>query len=265
MPLVVTLEDFRPPPRYPPNNQTWTLANIREAAAGTGPWTLIETLALVADPDPSLPALRDLTTTQATLESGWYQVQWQDAAGNTALSGAVWTMGGTLPISPSDARRESPLLAQLYPDTPYSSDVETDLERLLATATDLVEELTCRILDGTLPQEDVLLARRAVVLKAEGLATGGTLKARQTALTRAASGGLRSISAGPWSESYFGPEEATKAKMLSPDSALHEVLWALATEECQQKWLALWGARPAPASGWDAFDYSGDPLGPGTY
>lgn len=77
MPYVVTLEGFRPPPRY--DSESWTSAIIEEAAASTGPWTQVETVVLVPDADPSRPAERDFTTDNASLATGWYRVIFRDA------------------------------------------------------------------------------------------------------------------------------------------------------------------------------------------
>jgi hypothetical protein len=75
---VVSLEDFRPPARFDGN--PWTQARVEEAAIRSGPWVAIDTLALEpVDADPAQPQSRDLTTTQATLASGYYRVVFLDA------------------------------------------------------------------------------------------------------------------------------------------------------------------------------------------
>lgn len=81
MAFVVTFEDYTPTPRY--DNKPWTLALIYEGPAETGPWTLLETIALSpTDTDPSNPATRNFTTELAQLENGWYQLVWKDATGD---------------------------------------------------------------------------------------------------------------------------------------------------------------------------------------
>lgn len=79
MPVVVTLEDYRPAPRY--DGLPWTDAQIQEAAASTGPWTTLETQALSpVDSDPRNPAYRSFTTALGTAEEQWYRIVFLDAA-----------------------------------------------------------------------------------------------------------------------------------------------------------------------------------------
>lgn len=159
-------------------------------------------------------------------------------------------------VTVDEARARSQLLTSRYPDP----DGDDALTELLLDAGEVVAALTCRRIapatDGTeVPPSLVRTATRAVVLKAEKLAVGERAAAR--ARTKAINDQrLRSISAGPWSESYFGPDEAAKAKMLDPDPVLHETLWALATEGCRETWLAFWGGRNAPAAAPMKFDYT---------
>lgn len=78
MTVVVTLEDYRPSPRY--DNEPWTSAAIYEAPASTGPWTLLETIALSPiDVDPKNPAYRNFTTDLGTADLQWYQIVFLDA------------------------------------------------------------------------------------------------------------------------------------------------------------------------------------------
>lgn len=156
------------------------------------------------------------------------------------------------PITAALIRQRSPLLAARYPAAvPY--DPATDaLAPLVLDSMALVESLTGRDLglhigDTALPDAMWPLAWRAVSLKAEALAVvGGTAKERQTAIKGLA---LRSFTAGPYSESYFGPGEAQSAGVLDPDPQLHEVLWALATPEMRDYWLRIWGKLvEAPAA-----------------
>lgn len=82
MTVVVTLEDFRPSPRY--DGEPWTDARIYEAPASTGPWTLLETLPLTpVDADPENPAYRNFTTDLGTADEQWYQIVFVDADAST--------------------------------------------------------------------------------------------------------------------------------------------------------------------------------------
>lgn len=83
MGYVVNFVGYRPSPRYPPNDQAWTRVRIMEAAESDGPFVQIEEQILdPVEPDPTDPILRNLTTTEATLEAGWYQLIFVDEDGN---------------------------------------------------------------------------------------------------------------------------------------------------------------------------------------
>jgi hypothetical protein len=82
MTVVVSLEDYRPSPRY--DGEPWTDARIEEAAASTGPWTTLETIALApVDADPMNPAYRDFTTQLGTADGLWYRIVFLDADDRT--------------------------------------------------------------------------------------------------------------------------------------------------------------------------------------
>lgn len=80
--LVVSFTGYTPPPRY--DGQPWTQAQIEESTSALGPWTVIDTVALVADTNPAAPAPRSFTTQAATLPDGWYRVTWIDATGDVS-------------------------------------------------------------------------------------------------------------------------------------------------------------------------------------
>lgn len=102
------------------------------------------------------------------------------------------------------------------------------------------------------------VAIRAMAMRAERFAVGGTVSTRRGQIQSLT---LRSFTAGPYSETYFGPGEAAAARALDPDPAVHELLMALATEERRDWWLNLWGELPyAPGAavqefGWQRQDY----------
>jgi hypothetical protein len=84
MSIVVSLEDYRPSPRY--DGEPWTDARIEEAAASTGPWTTLETIALSpVDADPMNPAYRNFTTQLGTAAEQWYRIVFLDADASTGL------------------------------------------------------------------------------------------------------------------------------------------------------------------------------------
>lgn len=72
---------YAPPPRA--DGLSFTKARIEEAAEAAGPWTAIAIIDLAPlDTDPTRPMARELSTSAATLEPGWYRVTWLDAAGS---------------------------------------------------------------------------------------------------------------------------------------------------------------------------------------
>lgn len=81
--IVVSPEELVPPARF--DGVPWTIVQVYEAAAAGGSWTLIDTIALVPDIDPSAPAPRSFTTSQATGPDLWYQCVFLDGAGAQSL------------------------------------------------------------------------------------------------------------------------------------------------------------------------------------
>ena len=81
MAFTRSFEGYRPPRRY--DGEPFISAAIREAADEAGPYSTIDTITLDPDTDPAAPATRNLTTNDATLEAGWYIVQWVDGEGST--------------------------------------------------------------------------------------------------------------------------------------------------------------------------------------
>jgi hypothetical protein len=198
----------------------------------------------------------------ASVAGSWYY-RWETTGTGTVgvLEGyffaepAMWDPPWT-PVMPPEApevRSESTIdfAAQGIDDRAYLG--------WMREAVSLVQSLTGRALDASLPAALRPLALRAVRMKTEKVALLGAAKQRSSSIT---GGNLRSISAGPWSESYFGPGEAASAKVLDPDPALNEVLWALATDDMRDYWRELWGMAVRPAAAVQGFDWG---LAPGGY
>lgn len=157
-----------------------------------------------------------------------------------------------------EVRAVSPLLAGQYPE----AEGDVALEGLIAVAAPLVGNLTGRGIAGT-EGEDVPTAMRPLAVMAIAMKTAslfsaaGTKEAAEDAIDKSR---LRSISAGSWSESYFGPGEAANNKQLDLDPTLASLLWALSTEDKKAEWLTLWDPDHAPgASVVEAFDYGARP------
>jgi hypothetical protein len=256
---VRTFEGYRPAPRS--DGVKWTTLAIYEAASSEGPWTVpIDTQPIANYADAANPPDLSFTTDDAQLEAGWYRVQFRDAGAGVSWTTpeAFGTTAVLLPPAAGQIRGRSPYLRATFP-TSAPAETQEDLRQAVLDATSLVESLTCRSLQTSLGDAQLdRLAFRAVQLKTERIMQAeGTARARAGALGNTR---LKSISAGPWSETYFGPEEAGKAKVLDLDPTLNEVLWALATPECRANWTALWGGAAVPAVAVAAFRY-GAPRG----
>ncbi len=159
----------------------------------------------------------------------------------------------------SQLRQHSPYLKAQYPD----GDGDADLELLASVTAPLVGSLTGRSIAGSEGEEVPLallpIAFRVIAMKTEQFdGAVGNVKARRLSMNR---GNLASFSAGNYSESYFGPDQAMKAKRLDPDPILSELLWALCTPERQQEWLELWDpeAYPSGVGGLRSFEYGNRP------
>jgi hypothetical protein len=83
--IVVSLEDYRPAPRY--DSIPWTDAQIQEGTAADDlAWVTLETQPLSpVDADPANPQYRNFTTALGTAEDLWYRIVFLDASLNTGL------------------------------------------------------------------------------------------------------------------------------------------------------------------------------------
>lgn len=83
MSIVVSLEDYRPSPRY--DSVPWTDAQIQEGTASDDvAWVTLETQALSpVDSDPANPMYRNFTTVLGTALDLWYRIVFLDASLNT--------------------------------------------------------------------------------------------------------------------------------------------------------------------------------------
>lgn len=163
--------------------------------------------------------------------------------------------------TPDEAREQSAILRAALP----SPSGDAELIVLLQIAASLVSSMTCRKIGEDAVGEEVPagkrpLADKAVIMKAEQLHTAfGTV---ESATEQYSNGNLQSFTAGPYSESYFGPDAMMKAKRLDPNPMVHEILWALATEECRQGWLYIFDPEsnpPPPEAAALAYDYAERP------
>lgn len=158
-------------------------------------------------------------------------------------------------------RARSAMLAARYPAAdPYDPDADA-LAPFVQVAEQLVSSFTGRDVDvgvgEPVPAEMTAVAVLAVQLMTEQIVVsgGGDVRASE-----AAAGGqrLRSISAGPWSESYFAPGELTLKNgvaVITGNMLLDQVLWSLMTQDKRDEWFALATGVQPPAAIVSGFDY----------
>ena len=133
---------YRPGPRYGTDATPFTLARIEEAALSAGPWTAIDTLKLdPVDTDPANPQTRDLSTDNATLDTGWYRVVFIDQDGDEEYTDPVpYPPTAAVYFTTSELREQFPdPLADdtKYPDVKIEQAreyVETRIENICGVA-----------------------------------------------------------------------------------------------------------------------------------
>lgn len=78
---LVSFFDYAPPPRY--DSLPWTNIQIFESTSKDGPWSQIDSFAILPlDTNPAHPAARNFSTDNALLPfgTGWYKVRFVDEA-----------------------------------------------------------------------------------------------------------------------------------------------------------------------------------------
>jgi hypothetical protein len=145
-----------------------------------------------------------------------------------------------------EIRLESPLVAaKLPPDNGHAND--KTLEARIIAASALVASITFRLIDPVTSSsdpaytfEEVPAGLRPLAVQAIAILTERQVIGRSASFAESSASGrrLRSISAGPWSESYFGPGELRKGgegrPMMDVDETLDMLLWALATPQARE-------------------------------
>jgi hypothetical protein len=130
MATVVTFLDYTPPERA--DSIPWTQVEIYESATVDGSYALIDTLTLVPDPDPMVPAARDFTTILGTGEDLWYKVRFLDAsAGTSEYSDPVQNVSEDFEATPYATVEE---LARWLNIRNPTADQEAIMERVLSAA-----------------------------------------------------------------------------------------------------------------------------------
>ena len=142
---------------------------------------------------------------------------------------------------------------------PPDYDPATDpLQPMIDVALPMLSRWTCLnfVTGEDIPDSQEQLATLALTLTVEQLHFGMTADQRTTALTSAA-GNLRSISAGPWSESYFAPGEVKYAwNVIVADPLLNSMLMALITPECLANRMGAQDGQYPPGYATQEIDWS---------
>jgi hypothetical protein len=178
--------------------------------------------------------------------------------------------------TPDQLRTDSDLLAAKYP---ASGPNDAKLSARAATAAALVAGITFRLIEPItsstvegyefeeVPAGLVPVAVHAVATMVERMVvTGAPDFAEQAATGRR----LRGFSAGPYSEQYFAPGEfarrgaAQGRPPMDADDALDAALWALATEDAREAFVAWATGVQPPAGAVSSFDYRRQGGGYGT-
>lgn len=162
--------------------------------------------------------------------------------------------------TPDEVRARSPLLTARYPDpvdpAPDSPQFVAVIEDSAAAVGSITGRLIAPLTEGEeVPAGLVGVAVRAIARSGELLDSAFSAEEAEASATGRR---LRSISAGPWSETYFAPGEAVMKggrPMMSPDPTLDALLWALATEDARDEWIALATGVQPPAGAVTEFDY----------
>lgn len=175
--------------------------------------------------------------------------------------------------TPDQLRLASELIAAKYP---AGGPNEARLELLAGSASILVGTLTFRLIEPLIestidgytfedvPAPLVDIAMRAVALEIEReIVTGDPAFAEQVATGRR----LRGFSAGPYSESYFAPGEFARKgasqgrPIMDQDERLDAALWALASQEAREYFIAQATGVNVPAGTITSFDYRKQAIG----
>lgn len=132
MTFVRSFADFYPPKRF--DGDPFTQAAIEESAEEGDGFAVLETIALdPLDTDPESPQARNLTTTLATLDPGWYRITWTDASSASFRSAPIYFASpNTSYATATELRAKLKVTAEMLPDT--------EAAELIVIAEDLIDE-----------------------------------------------------------------------------------------------------------------------------
>lgn len=172
MGYVVTFLDFTPTKRF--DTLPWTDVRIEEADQKAGPFTTIDTQALdPIDVDPTDPSVRNLTTEEATLESGWYRVVFVDANGDEQPTQPIYHQVARDNFLPTvsevgsllRARTKSSTMQELGTFTDDTRPTQVEVERIIDKAAyNVATKIGTEIPEETWEMAGFAIAIRAAML-----------------------------------------------------------------------------------------------------
>lgn len=159
--------------------------------------------------------------------------------------------------TPDQLRAQSDLIAAQRPQSDANDEV---LAGRAAVAAAVVASITGRLILPVEEGEEVPAGLVPLAVQAVAMFVERRLVRGAAGEAEAAAGGrrLRSFTAGPYSESYFAPGElGTKGgrPRMDVDEELDALLWALATDEAREEFIAAASGVQPPAGAATEFDY----------
>src|SRR6266404_3405049 len=134
MSQVVSFVGYVPAARY--DATPWTNVKVEESVSNVGPWTLIDTIALIpVDADPAHPIVRNVTTVHGSDGTGfWYRLTFVDGTGGVGQP--------TRPVQNPSVEKQFATAAELAIrlGLEFTDDEIVRADALLASASGLIAE-----------------------------------------------------------------------------------------------------------------------------
>lgn len=256
--FIRSFEGYSPPRRF--DSEPFTEAQIREASAEDGTYTTITTIALSpVDSDPSDPAVRNFTTSEALIQDGWYIIRWADADGATFDSDPMRYLAEENGAITAEEVREWSLMPFdefEYPE-PTGADADT-LQSLVDRAIEYVLDVTGLTVVENVPTNLLRTWEEAIQRRTEQLVA----KQQEDEIETAADFELiKNFGAGPYNEGRREIGDVDKAKVINPWPLLNDLLRRLCTTAKWEWWLEQWGVV-VPAVEYTEVDWDGTFLQP---
>jgi hypothetical protein len=172
---TISLTDYIPADRF--DGQPWTAARLEEAPNAEGPWTPIDEFTLSPlDTDPTEPQPRSFTSSNGSLEVGWYRIIWVGALLDESATPPIYLNRVRLSFEPSLAdvgalirTRTTPRGATAELGT-FTADTRPTGDQVSALITKSVGKVLEKVeiaglVGGNLPTELLDPAREAAALR----------------------------------------------------------------------------------------------------